>query len=88
MINKTTLNGKWKLTYRDLKNPKNVWGRWIDCCVPCDVQMALMQENLITEPLVSDNNHKNAWIEDKQWIFKKRVFFDKNTIKKKCRNNI
>ena len=25
-----SLNGTWKLTYRDQKLPGNIWGRWIN----------------------------------------------------------
>lgn len=32
-----SLNGTWKLTYRDQKLPGNIWGRWINAQVPGDV---------------------------------------------------
>ena len=50
-----SLNGTWKLTYRDQKLPGNIWGRWINAQVPGDVQLDLMNAGIIPEALIEDN---------------------------------
>lgn len=68
-----SLNGEWALTYQSLSRPEEWWGRWIPAIVPGDVHLDLLRAGLICEPLVSDNNTKYRWIEEKAWWYA-RVF--------------
>ena len=66
-----SLNGTWKLTYRDQKLPGNIWGRWINAQVPGDVHLDLMNAGIIPEALIEDNTQKMEWIEEKDWWYQK-----------------
>jgi len=65
---KIDLSGTWQLTYRDMKTGEP-WGQTIAATVPGDVHLDLMAVGLIAEPLVSDNNTKCRWTEDKEWVY-------------------
>ena len=65
---KLDLNGTWQLTYEDIHS-KEAWGRTIPAAVPGDVHLDLMAAGLILDPLISDNNSKCLWTEDKQWWY-------------------
>lgn len=65
---KIDLNGIWKLTYQDVKTGER-WGRSITATVPGDVHLDLMNAGLIMEPLISDNNAKCRWTEEKEWFY-------------------
>lgn len=76
-----SLNGTWKLTYRDQKLPGNIWGRWINAQVPGDVHLDLMNAGIIPEALIEDNTQKMEWIEEKTGGIRKpslwRIFSNK-----------
>ena len=80
-MDKLMLNGTWKLTYTGIEDKNEKWGRWIDAEVPGDVHLDLMSNNIIPEPLISDNNKKCEWIEEKAWWYKKSFNVDEKFIK-------
>lgn len=44
---------------------------WMDCSVPCDVSMALIEAGKIKDPVVGENCYENEWIERRSWWFTK-----------------
>ena len=79
---KIDLNGKWQLTYQDVKSGEG-WGRSITAAVPGDVHLDLMNAGLILEPLISDNNAKCRWTEDKEWFYSRSFHADAAMTSKK-----
>lgn len=69
-----SLDGTWNLTYKDRDG--RAWGRSLLATVPGDVHLDLLAAGLIAEPLVSDNDERCRWVEDKTWIYERSFAVD------------
>jgi beta-mannosidase len=77
------LNKGWNLRYENLS-----WGMekapvvlaqsdgWMQCDVPCDVHIPLIEKGIIKEPLEALNCFDCEWIEKKSWWFRKDFIMD------------
>ena len=79
-MNRIDLNKGWNLTYENLS-----WGPemlpavlektegWMECNVPCDVHVPLIELGIIKEPVEALNSYDCEWMEQKSWWFKKII---------------
>lgn len=75
---KIQLINDWQLRQEPLWTDKNQAARvsqenqdWMDCSLPCDIHTPLIENGIISEPLIGDNFFESHWIEKKSWWFKK-----------------
>ena len=79
MKNILELDGAWALNYFDEGSgekqkaylPEKVFKNGLQAKVPGDVHLDLIREKLIPEPLYNMNVKKAAWVEEKEWWYKK-----------------
>lgn len=77
-MNRVDLNREWRVheaplcwdwSFRDAVG--DLEEGWLDCDLPADVRMPLLEKGLIREPLVADYCRESEWIEDRSWWFRK-----------------
>lgn len=54
---------------------------WLPALVPGTVQTDLFANQLIQDPYYSDNELKNKWVENENWVYKKTFEVDKSELK-------
>ena len=80
-MDRLDLNEYWQLRSEELSvGPK--WHAaislkkedWLDCSLPCDVRMPLIEGGIIRDPVVADYSNESEWIENKSWWFLKAFY--------------
>ena len=63
------LNNGWQIHESHLDVGRDQWGSilaqkdgWYSCCLPADVRMPLLENNVIREPLKADYCFESEWI--------------------------
>lgn len=72
------LNLDWLMTWepltceaRDFIQVRMKQTNWLQTHLPCDVHMPLIEQGIITEPLLADQCFASEWTEQRSWWFKK-----------------
>jgi beta-mannosidase len=68
---KTDLTGSWQFR-------KQSDSLWMDANIPGTVQTDLYANQLIEDPYFSDNELKNKWIENENWLYRKNFFISEH----------
>lgn len=68
------LDGEWE--FRNTKERK-----WLKAKVPGCVHLDLMDNNLIPDPFVGENELKVQWVEEEDWIYRKKFNINKEFLK-------
>jgi len=68
------LDGEWE--FRNTKERK-----WLKAKVPGCVHLDLMDNNLIPDPFVGENELKVRWVEEEDWIYRKKFNINKEFLK-------
>ncbi|MDD3278597.1 MAG: beta-mannosidase [Lachnospiraceae bacterium] len=70
------LNNNWKLheaplhyERNDLAKVKAFSDGWLDCSLPTDVRMPLIEKGIIKDPVKSDYCLESEWVEHRSWWF-------------------
>lgn len=78
-MNTINLNQNWllheaPLAYgtNDIQKVQNFSAEWMECHLPSDVRMPLIQYGKIDDPTLSDYCLKEEWVEKKSWWFLKK----------------
>ncbi len=81
------LNENWKLSWSGLGYDASMAWRmarkeegWLDCSLPCDIHVPLIENKVIEEPTVGLNFFDSEWTEKKAWWFKKVFDLDPDTM--------
>ncbi|MBN1651182.1 MAG: glycoside hydrolase family 2 protein, partial [Bacteroidales bacterium] len=54
---------------------------WLSAIVPGTVQTDLYANHLISDPFYGDNEQRNKWIENENWMYRKDFFLDLSKLK-------
>ena len=71
---KIDLSGSWQFQ----KQGDSIW---LPALVPGTVQTDLFANQLIQDPYYSDNESKNKWVENENWVYQKTFEVDKSDLK-------
>ncbi|TKG93428.1 glycoside hydrolase family 2 protein [Puteibacter caeruleilacunae] len=75
LVSKISLNDGWSFA-------ENGTDQWLQAKVPGCVHTDLLRNGKIEDPFYRLNEHDVQWVDKKDWVYKKAITIDKQTLKK------